>query len=79
MLHTINANFMIKEATNGLVLVKLSPEPLSSSNGNSENAYMSEEGIWIVYAATSTSISNIKLVLIDESNSPKIFSARIRK
>lgn len=24
MLHTINANFMIKEATNGLVLVKLS-------------------------------------------------------
>ncbi|MGC7165116.1 Mbov_0399 family ICE element protein, partial [Metamycoplasma hominis] len=50
---------------------EIKPEPLSSSNGNSENAYMSEEGIWIVYAATSTSISNIKLVLIDESNSPK--------
>ncbi|MHA3888440.1 Mbov_0399 family ICE element protein [Metamycoplasma hominis] len=50
---------------------EIKPKPLSSSNGNSENAYMSEEGIWIVYAATSTSISNIKLVLIDESNSPK--------
>ncbi|MDC8914656.1 Mbov_0399 family ICE element protein [Metamycoplasma hyosynoviae] len=50
---------------------ELEMQELSPENGNSQNAYMSEEGVWLIAASSNGSISNIKLVIIDENNTPK--------
>ena len=50
---------------------ELDIQELSPENGTSQNAYMSEEGIWMVWASSNGSISNVKLAIIDENNTPK--------
>ncbi|GIZ06661.1 Mbov_0399 family ICE element protein [Metamycoplasma salivarium] len=52
---------------------KLKLEELSTNNADSQNAYMSEEGIWLVGSTSEKGISNLKLVMIDKNNSPRSY------
>lgn len=45
--------------------------PLSTKNGDSQNAYMSEEGLWLIGATSKKGISNVRLVLISKENKPQ--------
>lgn len=48
-------------------------EDLPKQNSNSEFSYMSDEGIWLVFARTPVEITNCELVLIDENSKPNNF------
>ncbi|WP_027333078.1 Mbov_0399 family ICE element protein [Mycoplasmopsis gallinarum] len=45
-------------------------ETFDVENAEGENAYISNEGIWLITAETEHTISNMELVLIDKNNSP---------
>lgn len=45
-------------------------QPLNPNDGSGENSYMSEQGLWLVFATTSKGITNAKLILIDKDNKP---------
>ncbi|WXA52144.1 hypothetical protein RRG58_07930 [Mycoplasmopsis cynos] len=46
---------------------------LNAELGSSESSYMSSEGIYLVWAKTANSISDIQLILIDEDNKSDSF------
>ena len=50
---------------------ELKIEELNANDATSQNAYMSEEGIWLIGSNSIGSISNLKLIIIDKDNSPR--------